>query len=549
MNLIENKTKFTHLNMPSWGVGVYRKSDGDYITVEFENAGIKKLSKATINSMLIPVGGTIETTPTPAPKKQSATKNTYAPVNDHNGSLIQYDGEASCIAGKNVIEAFEGNDSIIFNETYMIVGEHTKALKIHAMYDLTIIGDVTAQECVINGSLTIIGDAHIANLTCYNTFICKGNLHADKIYVGRNIIVGSIDCDDIICDGNVVLQTTANINQNAKIGKTMVACEGIMGTGTFSAINAIANEYFEFDGEYEGKILELETDATISNTVPVKAAPCETIEDIINLANKKLEEEYDKCPDLDEEEIIKHLKKLGAIQSRELKFLPIVEPLFTKLTEISYQDRIETIDEYLTVLMAQKMLPTEVYKYESVDHVGKLFLPKAQNEIDELGFEPCTIEQFSRVLSMAVKFEEVLSADWEILMDKVFESIGLKYSTVSSMINRNKPKQSVQSVTAESVDEPVEDTEKIEPEPAPVPAVPRMKKADFLAKKLSHTGKKFGLTDVELERMATIKIRTFGDLVQASDMALTKVFGKKAFLANHLIQTRDKIIEKLADME
>ena len=549
MNLIENKTKFAHINMPSWGVGVYRKSDGDYITVEFENAGIKKLSKATINSMLIPVGGTIETTPTPAPKKQSATKNTYAPVNDHNGSLIQYDGEASCIAGKNVIEAFEGNDSIIFNETYMIVGEHTKALKIHAMYDLTIIGDVTAQECVINGSLTIIGDAHIANLTCYNTFICKGNLHADKIYVGRNIIVGSIDCDDIICDGNVVLQTTANINQNAKIGKTMVACEGIMGAGTFSAINAIANEYFEFDGEYEGKILELETDATISNTVPVKAAPCETIEDIINLANKKLEEEYDKCPDLDEEEIIKHLKKLGAIQSRELKFLPIVEPLFTKLTEISYQDRIETIDEYLTVLMAQKMLPTEVYKYESVDHVGKLFLPKAQNEIDELGFEPCTIEQFSRVLSMAVKFEEVLSADWEILMDKVFESIGLKYSTVSSMINRNKPKQSVQSVTAESVDEPVEDTEKIEPEPAPVPAVPRMKKADFLAKKLSHTGKKFGLTDVELERMATIKIRTFGDLVQASDMALTKVFGKKAFLANHLIQTRDKIIEKLADME
>ena len=549
MNLIENKTKFTHINMPSWGVGVYRKSDGDYITVEFENAGIKKLSKATINSMLMPVGGTIETTPTPAPKKQSATKNTYAPVNDHNGSLIQYDGEASCIAGKNVIEAFEGNDSIIFNETYMIVGEHTKALKIHAMYDLTIIGDVTAQECVVNGSLTIIGDAHIANLTCYNTFICKGNLHADKIYVGRNIIVGSIDCDDIICDGNVVLQTTANINQNAKIGKTMVACEGIMGAGTFSAINAIANEYFEFDGEYEGKILELETDATISNTVPVKVAPCETIEDIINLANKKLEEEYDKCPDLDEEEIIKHLKKLGAIQSRELKFLPIVEPLFTKLTEISYQDRIETIDEYLTVLMAQKMLPTEVYKYESVDHVGKLFLPKAQSEIDELGFEPCTIEQFSRVRSMAVKFEEVLSADWEILMDKVFESIGLKYSTVSSMINRNKPKQSVQSITAESVDEPVEDSEEIKPEPAPVPAVPRMKKVDFLAKKLSHTGKKFGLTDVELERMATIKIRTFGDLVQASDIALTKVFGKKAFLANHLIQTRDKIIEKLADME
>lgn len=547
MNLIENKTKFTHKSMPSWGVGVYLKSEEDYITVEFEKAGIRKFSKAAINSMLIPVEGIVETAPEAVSLKQSTSKITHTPTNDRNGSLIQYDGEASGIGGKNVIEAFECDDSIIFNETYMIVGEHSKATKIHAMYDLTIIGDITVQECVVNGSLTIIGDAHIANLNCYNTFICKGNLHSDKIYVGRNIIVGSIDCDDIICDGNVVLQNTANINQYAKIGKTIVACEGIMGAGNFSAINAIANEYFEFDGEYEGKILELETDAAISDTVPVKAAPCETIEDIIELANQKLAEEYAKYPDLDEEDIIEHLKKLGAIQIHELKVLPIVESLFTKLTEIAYQDRIKTVDEYLMVLMAQKMLPTEIYNYESVEHIGKIFLPKAQSEIDELSFEPCTIEQFSRVLSMAVKFEEALSDDWEILMDKIFESVGLKYATVSSMINRNIPKQNVQPITTEPVDEPVEDTEEIEP--GPVPIVPRLKKADFFAKKLSHTGKKFGLTDVELERMATIKIRTFGDLVQANDLVLIQAFGKKAFLANHLIQTRDKIIEKLADME
>ena len=476
-------------------------------------------------------------------------KNTFVPVNGQNGSLIQFDGEADGVAGKNVIEAFEGNDSIIFNETYMIIGEHTKALKIHAMYDLPIIGDVTVQECVVNGSLTIIGDAHITNLTCYNTFICKGNLRSDKMYVGRNIIVGSIDCNEIICDGNVVLQTTANINENAKIGKTMVACEGIMGAGTFSAVNAIANEYFEFDGQYEGKILELETDATISDTTPAKSAPCETVEEVIDLANDKLAEEYAKCPDLDEEEVIVQLKKLGAIQSHGLKILPIVEPLFTKLTEISYQDRIKTVDDYLTVLMAQRVLPSEVFNYESVDHIGKLFLPKAQKEIDELRFEPCTIEQFSRVLFMAVKFEEDLSADWEILMDKIFESVGLKYSTVSAMISRNKPKKSVQPVGSELVAETGTTTEAEGTDSDPAPFIPRMKKADFLAKKLSHAGKKFGLTDIELERMATIKIRTFGDLVQANDITLTKAFGKKVFLANHLIQPRDKIIAKLADMD
>lgn len=541
MNLIENKTKFTHLSMPSWGVGIFRKSEGGYITVEFENAGIKKLSMSSINTMLKVVGE-------PAPQKQAApsTSASYVPVNAQNGSLIQYDGEPGGVAGKNVIEAFESNDSIIFNETYIIIGEHTEALKIHAMYDLTIMGDVTVQECVVNGSLTVIGTARIANLTCYNGFICKGDLYSDKIYVGGDMIVDSIVCDELICDGNVAIQTTANINQNAQIGKTMVACEGIMGAGKFSATNAIANEYFEFDGDYEGKILELETDNTISNSVPVKVAPVETIEEIIDLANQKLAEEYSKCPSLDEESIIEHLRSLGAIESKELRNLPIIEPLFSKLADLSYQDKIETIEDYLTVLVAQRALPSEVFSYESIDHIGKQFLPKAKSEVEELSFEPTSIGQFANVLSMAVQFEADLSPDWEMLMDKIFESVGLKYSTVSSMIGRNKPKKSAEPVVEV---EPEVAPVKTEEQQEPTPVVPRIKKADFLAKKLSHTGKKFGLTDIELERLATIRIRTFDDLVNAPDATLTKVFGKKAFLASHLIQIRNKIIERLADVE
>lgn len=541
MNLIENKTKFTHLSMPSWGVGIFRKLEGGYITVEFENVGIKKFSMSNINTMLKVIGE-------PVPQKQATphTSTAYVSVNTQNGSLIQYDGETGGIAGKNVIEAFEGNDSIIFNETYIIIGEHTEALKIHAMYDLTIMGDVTVQECVVNGSLTVIGTARIANLTCYNGFICKGDLYSDKIYVGGDMIVDSIVCDELICDGNIAIQTTVNINQNAQIGKTMVACEGIMGAGKFSATNAIANEYFDFDGEYEGKILELEMDNTISNSVPVKVAPVETIEEIIDLANQKLAEEYSKCPSLDEEAIIEHLRTLGAIENKELRTLPIIEPLFSKLTDLSYQDKIETIEDYLTVLVAQRDLPSEVLSYESIDHIRKLFLPKAQCEMEKLSFEPTSIGQFANVLSMAVQFEADLSPDWEMLMDKIFESVGLKYSTVRYMIGRNKPKKAVEP--AVEVELNVASAKKEEQQET-VPVVPRIKKADFLAKKLSHTGKKFGLTDVELERLATIKIRTFGDLVKASDATLTKVFGKKAFLASHLIQTRDKIIERLADME
>lgn len=366
MNLIENVTQFTHKSMPSWGVGTFRKSEGEYIIVDFENVGIKKFGNNSINTTLMILGET-ENEPISSLKQNHQT--TFDPVNMQTGTLIQFDGETESIAGKNVIEAFKGNGSVIFNETYTIIGEHTEALKIHAMYDLTIMGDITVQECVVNGSLTIIGNARITNLTCCNEFICKGDLYSETIYVGGDLIVDSIVCDDLICDGNATIQTTVNINYVAQIAKTIVACEGIMGAGKFTAQNAIANEYFEFEGEYEGKILELETDTTISDTIPQKVIPCETIEEILGLANQKLTEEYGKCPSLDEEQLTEHLRSLGAIENKELKALPIIEPLFSKLTKLTYQDRIETIEDYLTVLVAKEILPDEVFTYESIDHI------------------------------------------------------------------------------------------------------------------------------------------------------------------------------------
>ena len=436
MNYIENVTKFTHKSLLSWGVGICRKLEGEYIIVEFENVGIKKFRKDSVNKNLIIIEDKINTSAVVPDTSQQVTQTT---ANKQNGILIQFDGENGSIFGKNVIESFKGNDTVIFNETYIIIGEHTEALKVHAMYDLTIMGDVAVKECVVNGSLTVIGNARISNLTCHNSFICKGDLYSEKVYVGGDLIVGSIVCDELICDGNVAIQTTVNINQIAQIAKTIVAYEGIMGAGKFTAYNAVANEYFEFDGECEGKILELEMDTTISETISQNATPSETIEEIIDLANQKLTEEYGRCPSLEEEQLVEFLRSLGAAEKKELKTLPIVEPLFSKLTEISYQNRIDSIEDYLTVLVAKEALPDEIFTYESIDHIGKQFLPKAHAEVMDMIFEPTSVEQFARVLSMAVKFEKDFSDDWKSLMDKIFGSIGLKYSTVRSMIRRNKP--------------------------------------------------------------------------------------------------------------
>lgn len=352
-----------------------------------------------------------------------------------SGSLKQFNGEKNTVAGKNIIASFESGDTVIFNETYTILGPHTKALKIHAIYDLIVLGDLSADECVVNGSLTVIGDVHISRLICNNSLICNGSITSDAVYAGGDITASSIDCDSLTCEGNVVLKTTANINQSAKIGRTIVACEGIMGEGSFFAQNAIANEYFEFDGDCEGRIIELETGKEICSAVSVP----QKAEDILSSANQIIAKEYRSFAELTCDEIIRRLKELEKSQGNSLKILPIIRPMLEKLADISHKGRIGTVDEYLTALTAKKILPKEICSVESLRNIFDIYLPQAESEADELIFEPYTVEQFSRALIMVIKSEREISESWEDVMDAVFESIGIKYTTVCSMIRRNVP--------------------------------------------------------------------------------------------------------------
>lgn len=543
MTITENKTKFIHKSMPSWGIGVCRRYDSvqEEIVIEFEKAGTKKFKTDCIGALLLMVGEH-------AAENFVNGKSIYLSDNLISssikiGKLRQFDGEAMKVAGKNVIVAPIGNDILVFNETYTIVGENAEGCKIHALYDLIILGDVSLRECVVNGALTIIGDAHINNLTCHKDLVCKGDVFSKKIYVGGNIIANSIDCDELICDGNVFVHTTANINETVKIDKTIVACEGIMGAGKFSAQNAIANDYFEFQGDYKGKILELSTETIVYDTIPRAVSLPTTLDEILDLANQKLLEKIGECPSLDEIKLKEFLYSLNAKEVDALKNVPIFELIFSRLVEISYQERIETVDDYLTVLLAQKILPAEIFEYESVEHVGKLYLSKAHGSVATLKFEPANIEQFAETLNMAVELKDRLNASWKIIMEKIFESVGIKYSTVSSVIEKSlaikvEPTHNTQT----QVDENLRSVAQ------PTPVAP-MKKAELLEKKLSLHGEKVGLTDMEIERLASVQIKTFGDFVSASDDTLTKALGKKAFLAGHLIDIKNKIIAKLANME
>ena len=289
--------------------------------------------------------------------------------------------------------------------------------------------------------MVIIGNITADKLNCLNSVVCHGDMNIKSIYVGEDIIANSIKCDDFTCDGNAIIKTTIDISESSKTEKTMIACEGIMGDGDFKALNAIANEYFEFNGTINGNIVELETDTTFSkltipetpinnNTDNDTSDPIElTFDNSLTITQNLLDGEINKISDWSEEHISEFLTTLS---ETNISILANQKELFENLISISYRDEITDFGEYLIALYAQKVLPKEFIDYETIEHIFSQFLPDAKDNLDEMEFFPESINKLATALKLIGLCDDVLDIPVSEAYDKVFNSIGLKFTTVEN---------------------------------------------------------------------------------------------------------------------
>lgn len=523
MNLKEKETTVIHKVKSSWGVGTFRRCEGSFLIFDFEEAGEKKFTEDALGSMLILANNTEEGENDMCEKAEA--------------KLVQFDGECATVGGKNIIPAFTGNDNVIFNESYTVAGIKLQAHKIHAMYDLVVLGDVCVDECVVNGSLTVLGHLKASVLTCSNACVVKGNITADKIYVGGELVAASVKCNEIVCEENALIRTTIDIDSAATIGKTIVAYEGVIGAGRFVAQNAIANEYFEFDGDVQGHVLELETDTTISELVRQEDQP-QT--DLSTSINEAVTSTVSACPEYEEEEVLAALHKLTLMLNGNISAFGEYEALFRKLIEISYAEKISTFSDYIAVLLAKAVLPSELYKYETVEFVDQI-LCETEEILDTIQYEPTEVSEFADTIKAICLSSHTLNIDATNLFDKAFEAIGLRYDTVRRILDKNRA-----NVTSNVISEEKNEQEKIA---EPIKPIQVITKTEFMGKKVSHLAKQFGITDSELERLASVKVKTCSDFLKLSGSKIVSIFGKKAFLANHLLQVQKKVQEKVDSLD
>ena len=325
-------------------------------------------------------------------------------------SDYQFDTSDIIVGGANITEAISCDDRLVFNESYIVTGSNLRAPSLYACYDLTVIGDVEVDDIEISGNFYVMGSIKAKKISCLKSIICSGDIDAKEIY-GNEVIANDIACHSIACPGNILAKTTIDISDSLQSDRSVMAGEGILGNGTFVSKNAVAVEYFDFQGEVLGKVIE--------------------VDDVSTILRKKISEELYKAGEIDENQLVEFVKQLSKIDDDMMSdWMKLTEDL----VELSYKDRITNLRDYLIIIMATKLLPKEIVGYETIEHVFNNLLIEVEKELDTLPFRAKSIADLAYALKIVILCDNEIQIDQDEALDRIFQSIGIKYKTVKSFL-------------------------------------------------------------------------------------------------------------------
>lgn len=350
----------------------------------------------------------------------------------------QFDYTGNTINGYGILNAEHFKDDVIFNESYIVFGELKSDENIHACYNLTVFGNMSAKKIIVNGSLIVFGNITSDYVKVQKDIFCNGNVDVGELNGYANVFAKAVNSTQIFCGNKMIVDETININELCEVENIMVACEGIIGSGRLKVKNAVANDFFEFTGTVEGKVFEIyamEKNMQLSGISTIEEKQ-KTVDDYTYEYRKSyygVEKQIFNTAEIkDPNQLLNLLSKLVI---NKVSFDDIYEQ-FKKIIDYSYRGDINNIYDYLIIINADNKLPLSLRNYETVSDVFDVMLKNAKDKLNKMSFSVNSSKQFAEAVTIATQYKDYLAEDYEFIMDSVFSSIGIKYNTVKKFYVR-----------------------------------------------------------------------------------------------------------------
>lgn len=428
MKFITDKTICNH---KKFGKGVYKRHDGKYIVVEF-STGEMTLSPEIIDKGIMTINNVDEqqeNASEPIPKTaQTSNKivNTKALISVDG--YYEIDDTDYIIGGNKIWEFNDSYDKLSFNSSFCVIGKNIRVSRIRAIYDLIIIGDVQVAEVIeVKGNLFVCGKIEANAIIVGNEFTCSSKVVANRVEAGTNILVKDIKCNDVVCGGNIMAENDIDV-KCVKTNRTILSGGGIYSDNIYSQ-NTIAVDLIECDGERVGNIIDL-SDSTIPIQAQVQKSG-ESLRDldyrIIKEIAKLIQEKYGSSVG-DISNYLKHVAKLEASKLCDMN------SAYQYLTEIIELSSISNLRDYIILQYCKNTLMLELLNnpiirrgYERLDVVTVA-------DVRAMEFKARDLGDFVFCLKIVNEQQDMFDNMQELILDKIFQSIGIKYNTVREFI-------------------------------------------------------------------------------------------------------------------
>lgn len=319
------------------------------------------------------------------------------------------------------------DDELYFNESFTICGESIRAKEIYGSYDLTFLGNVEAEKIETYGVLYVVGDL-IANMVRARKIICSGQIKVCDLFCDDEIISDSLNVNNADLTGNVLVNRSISVLNKFSSEANVLCGEGIIGS-EYSAKTTVVIDYFDVDDKSAQNYIEIEEE--FKNTALAKSNNGdESINNTVKKLKKILNDSISNVND--EDELVEMIEEAA---KEDFVSFDIMEYVLKKIIDISYQNEIENLNQYLYVMFASKKFPINLKGYETVEHIFNDYLPRVKAW--ELSYKANSLKEFI----VCLYINNLIFNDDEVISDKIFSSIGIKYSTVKKqLLNNNNGK-------------------------------------------------------------------------------------------------------------
>ena len=154
------------------------------------------------------------------------------------------------------------------------------------------------------------------------------------------------------------------------------------------------------------------------------------IETAIDIFNKVFNKSIYEWSQYEEEEFITKVRKVtGSVCD-----LQMIDRVVDSTIALSYQRQIDNFKDYLFILCAKNIFPEGMVKYETLQPVIEEMFDEATYRIDKMDYRAKDIQELTISLWSLNMYYDQLPISMEEAADKVFSSIGIRYSTVEHIL-------------------------------------------------------------------------------------------------------------------